>query len=138
MRSTIVTRHGPPARPATVSPSQSPMRERAPASGGRSEGSCDTLIFPRSSESLHRLRRRPPRLSLADALRPPMQRSSRPERIPRQIVVSLIARSGRSSAILPSSCSGDQRPSSTLDLTSSSRSGSSSRRGLRHASLRPS
>ena len=83
MRSTMVTRHAPPARPATVSPSQSPTRERAPASAGRSESSCGTLIFPRVSEPSRRFRRLPPRLSHADALRPPTQRSSAPEPIAR-------------------------------------------------------
>ena len=42
------TRQAPPG-PTTVSSSQSPSRERSPASAGRSEMPCEILILPRVS-----------------------------------------------------------------------------------------
>ena len=135
MRSTSVTRRGPPALPTTVSPSQSPTRERPDASGGRSEISCVALSLPlRSTEPLGCLRF-PRCLSLLRiACQPGSSQSRSPAFTARYMVLLLTAMPGSSMRSLPATCSGDQRLSLTRDATSERLAGSSSALGRLQAS----
>lgn len=126
----------PPCLPATVSPSQSPVRLLDDASSGLSEMSWVMRTLP--------LRSWPPFLclrfpwclsSLAAFLCPGSSQPGDPDSTARQMAESPTARSGRSSGMRPDISSGDQC-SSRMSLTASERlSGSSMSLGRLQRSL---
>ena len=130
------TRHAPPCLPATISPSQSPVRLLDDASSGLSEMSWVMRTLPLRSWLPFLCLRLPWCLSsLAAFLRPGSSQSRDPDSTARQMAESLTARSGRSTEMRPDISSGDQC-SSRMSLTTSERlSGSSMSLGRLQRSL---